>query len=146
MRSPLVIYGFATAPLWISLYTRKILFSFLSVKEENAALFKEGGERRKGFFKGGFFWVFLFFMYDIQQCFICRSSDSTVSEDAGIEPKTVATIRHWLLDALTNRLDLIPQRSKGYSCQRRTHLHYQYLTLCVTWRELDSGRIFGAGV
>ncbi len=28
---PLVIYDFATAPLWISLYTRKILFSFLSV-------------------------------------------------------------------------------------------------------------------
>ncbi len=30
-------------------------------------------------------------MYDIQQCFICRPSDSTVSEDAGIEPRTVAT-------------------------------------------------------
>ncbi len=25
-------------------------------------------------------------------CFICRSSDSTVSEDAGIEPRTVATL------------------------------------------------------
>jgi hypothetical protein len=30
-------------------------------------------------------------MYDIQHCFICRPSDSTVSEDAGIEPRTVAT-------------------------------------------------------
>jgi hypothetical protein len=30
-------------------------------------------------------------MYDIQHCFICRRSDSTVSEDAGIEPRTVAT-------------------------------------------------------
>ncbi len=29
--------------------------------------------------------------YDIQHCFICRPSDSTVSEDAGIEPRTVAT-------------------------------------------------------
>jgi hypothetical protein len=29
-------------------------------------------------------------MYDIQHCFICRPSDSTVSEDAGIEPRTVA--------------------------------------------------------
>ncbi len=28
MRRPLVIYDFATAPLWISLYTRKIWFSF----------------------------------------------------------------------------------------------------------------------
>jgi hypothetical protein len=25
-------------------------------------------------------------MYVIQHCFICRPSDSTVSEDAGIEP------------------------------------------------------------
>ncbi len=32
-----------------------------------------------------------FFMYHIQHCFICRPSDSTVSEDAGIEPRTVAT-------------------------------------------------------
>jgi hypothetical protein len=33
----------------------------------------------------------IFFMYDIQHCFICRPSDSTESEDAGIEPRTVAT-------------------------------------------------------
>jgi hypothetical protein len=38
------------------------------------------------FFKGGIFGV-----YDIQHCFICRPSDSTVSEDAAIEPRTVAT-------------------------------------------------------
>ncbi len=31
LRSPLVIYDFATAPFWISLYMRKILVSFLSV-------------------------------------------------------------------------------------------------------------------
>jgi hypothetical protein len=31
MRRPLVIYDFATAPFWISLYMSKILFSFLSV-------------------------------------------------------------------------------------------------------------------
>ncbi len=30
-------------------------------------------------------------MYDIQHYFICRLSDSTVSEDAGIKPRTVAT-------------------------------------------------------
>jgi len=35
--------------------------------------------------------LFSFFMYDIQHCFICRPSDSTVSEDARIEPRTVAT-------------------------------------------------------
>jgi hypothetical protein len=31
-------------------------------------------------------------MYCIPHCFICRPSDSTVSEDAGIEPRTVATM------------------------------------------------------
>jgi hypothetical protein len=30
-------------------------------------------------------------MYCIQHCFICCPSDSTVSEDARIEPRTVAT-------------------------------------------------------
>ncbi len=30
-------------------------------------------------------------MYCIQHCFVCRPSDSTVSENAGIEPRTVAT-------------------------------------------------------
>jgi hypothetical protein len=34
--------------------------------------------------------IFLY-MYFIQHCFICRLSDSTVSEDGGIEPRTVAT-------------------------------------------------------
>jgi hypothetical protein len=41
--------------------------------------------------KGEFFGFFLF-MYDIQHCFICRPSDSTVSEDAGIEPRTVVKV------------------------------------------------------
>ncbi len=31
IRMPFLIYDFATAPFWISLYMRKILFSFLSV-------------------------------------------------------------------------------------------------------------------
>ncbi len=31
-------------------------------------------------------------MYFIQHCFICRTSDSTVSQDARIEPWTVATL------------------------------------------------------
>ncbi len=34
---------------------------------------------------------FLVFMYVIQQCIICRTSNSTVSEDAGIEPRTLVT-------------------------------------------------------
>ncbi len=42
----------------------------------------------EGFFKKDFF---CFFQYFIQHCFICRPSDSTVSEDAEIGPRTVAT-------------------------------------------------------
>jgi hypothetical protein len=47
---------------------------------------------------GGFFGFFSSSMYSIKHCFICRPSDSTVSEDAGIEPRIVATsalaVRH----------------------------------------------------
>ena len=39
----------------------------------------------------GDFFGFFNFMYDIQHCFICRPTDSTVSEDAEIEPRTVVT-------------------------------------------------------
>ncbi len=35
------------------------------------------------------FWIFS--MNCIQHCFICRPFESTVTEDAGIEPRTVAT-------------------------------------------------------
>ncbi len=49
MRRPLVMYYFGTAPLWISLYMRKIWFSFLSVyipriKEYNWIAHRGGGE------------------------------------------------------------------------------------------------------
>jgi hypothetical protein len=44
--------------------------------------------RKNKFLKGGFF----LFMYDIQHCFICRPSGSTVSEDAGIEQHHVFNV------------------------------------------------------
>jgi hypothetical protein len=55
-------------------------------------------EHRLSFF-AHFFFLFLkgnfcdfsIFQNFIQHCFICRTSDPTVSEDAGIEPRTVAT-------------------------------------------------------
>ncbi len=40
-------------------------------------------------FFGGIFSLFV--QYNIQHCFICCPSDSTVPTDAGIEPRTVAT-------------------------------------------------------
>jgi hypothetical protein len=41
--------------------------------------------------RGGHSVLLNFFRYFIQHCFICRPSDSTVSEDTGIEPMTVAS-------------------------------------------------------
>ncbi len=41
-------------------------------------------------YTGEFFKIFL--MYIIQHFLICRLSDSTVSEDAAIEPRTIATL------------------------------------------------------
>jgi hypothetical protein len=62
-------------------------------------------------FKGGF----LDFSFTCTiHCFICRPSDSTVSEDAGIEPRTVATTaltirrsNHSARSHAQSRLDLI---------------------------------------
>ncbi len=46
--------------------------------------------KKKLKFMTGEFSDFIFFMYCIQHGFICRHSEFTVSEDAGIEPRTVA--------------------------------------------------------
>jgi hypothetical protein len=59
------------------------------------------------FLKGDFF----LFMCDIQHYFIWRPSDSSVSEDAGIEPRTVAT------KALTVRRSNHSARSLPYSAR-----------------------------
>jgi hypothetical protein len=55
-------------------------------------------------------------MYFILHCFICNPSDSTVSEDAGIEPRAVATFALTVrrsttrLDLILTRLDIIHNR------------------------------------
>ncbi len=56
---------------------------------------------------------FTFFTYDIQHCFICRPSDSTVSEDAGIEPRTVATTAVFVIAYVYLR-GLFLQKSKVF--------------------------------
>jgi hypothetical protein len=49
-----------------------------------------GSEVKDRIFNGVSFFGDFFSFYVIQHCFICRPSDSTVSEDAGIESRTVA--------------------------------------------------------
>jgi hypothetical protein len=58
-------------------------------------------------FNRGIFSFLFLFMYCIQHCFICRPSDSTVSEDAGIEPRTVAISALAVRRSNHYRLDLI---------------------------------------
>ncbi len=87
-----------------------------------------------------------FFMYCIQYCFICRPSDSTVSEDAGIEPRTVATtalaVRRSNLSAKSH-----PQSARSHPLSAKSHpparlnlihtrlnlIHVQYsITVCAS--------------
>jgi hypothetical protein len=96
-------------------------------------------------------------MYDIKYCFICRPSDSTVSEDAGIEPRTVAMVRKILhgkggLDHTTwfqkaedglraTRSTADPYNLKvrhGRLDQRRNFFSIRYLT-CGRRLEPDTG-------
>jgi hypothetical protein len=56
MRRPLVIYDFATAPYWIFLHLRKILFSFLSVRFS----FFYISSNEKTTKQGGRYWCFMF--------------------------------------------------------------------------------------
>jgi hypothetical protein len=61
--------------------------------------------------KGGIFLDLLLFIYVIQHCFIDCPTDSNVSEDAGIEPRTVATV------ALTARRSNHSARSHSHSAE-----------------------------
>ncbi len=65
--------------------------------------------------KNGNFFDFFLFMYVIQHCFICRPSYSTVSEDAGIESRIVATL------ALTVRRSNHLARSHPQSARSHPH-------------------------
>ncbi len=65
---------------------------------------------------------YVLYMYFIQQCFICRPSDSTLSEAAGIKPRNVATW-HWQSDPIKNHsvrsnprpgIDLIRTRARSH--------------------------------
>jgi hypothetical protein len=65
-------------------------------------------------------------MYVIHLCFICLPSDSTVSEDDGIEPRTVATLA-LTPDALISRLDLVHYFYSFYFNHLILCLHKKFL-------------------
>jgi hypothetical protein len=62
-------------------------------------------------------------MYFIQHCFISRPSDSNVSEDAGIEPRTVIANFALAARALTTRLDLIHNSARPHPHSARPYTH-----------------------
>ncbi len=67
-----------------------------------------------------------FFTYFIQHCFFCLLSDPTVSEDAGIEPRTVATL------ALTVRLSKHSARSSIGLLDGNYKLLFEYIKTIET--------------
>jgi hypothetical protein len=79
----------------------------------------------------------VFCMYFIQHCFIFHPSDSTVSEDAGIEPRTVAKW-HWQSDG-SNHLARSQQRSAS------SHLRKLSLwpCICICGIQLKEGGVIG---
>ena len=60
---------------------------------------------------------FYFLRVRYSYCFICRPSDSTVSEDAGIKPRTVAT------SALAARRSRSNHPARFYPHSARSHPH-----------------------
>ncbi len=79
---------------------------------------------------------FFDFLSFCQHCFIRRPSDSTVSEDAGIDPRTGATLAstigqissttrldpiHSMLDLIHTRLDLINNSARSHPQYARSH-------------------------
>jgi hypothetical protein len=65
-------------------------------------------------------------MYFIKHCFICRPSDSVVSEDAEIEPKSVAT------------LALAVRRSNHSARSHPNRIQIKNLTSIWCWQQQDS--------
>ncbi len=64
----------------------------------------------------------VFDMYFIQHCFICSLSDSIISEDAGIEPRTVATSE--MAARRSNHLMVGLTKKFVYECVNCTaHIH-----------------------
>jgi hypothetical protein len=63
-----------------------------------------------------------FFMYYGQHFFICRPSDSTVSEDAGIEPRTVVTTA-LAVRRFKNSAKSHPHSAKSHPQAAKSHPH-----------------------
>jgi hypothetical protein len=73
----------------------------------------------------GFFYVHMYF---IQHCLICRPSDSTVSTDAGIEPRTVATSALAVREALITRLHLDRNSATSHPHSATSHPQLGYIS------------------
>jgi hypothetical protein len=75
---------------------------------------------RQPFFQGDLLHFFLY-MYEIQHWLICRPSDFSVSEDAGIEPRIVATTA--LTDRHSNHSARSHLSARSHPLSARSHPH-----------------------
>ncbi len=102
--------------------------------------FPQTGVRSHWFYKQFLKWDFLFIFcwYFIQHCFICWPSDFTASEDAGIEPRTVATSACQLSGALTTRQEhiLISARPHPLYCKSDQYILFVQLQLRMEFIDL----------
>jgi hypothetical protein len=72
--------------------------------------------------------------YFIQYCFICRPSDSTVSEDAGIEPRTVATSALDVRRSHPHSARSHPHSARSHPHSVRSHQHSKLYLLSMLAR------------
>ncbi len=88
-------------------------------------------------------------MYDIQYCFICRPSDSTMSKDAGIEPRTHRSEKTFPRNASSGknfRGHLGRQRNNiafffKHICKWNVFILYSYLNINVRIVAIDCANI-----
>jgi hypothetical protein len=82
---------------------------------------------------------FVLFMYYIQHCFICCPSDFTVSEDAGIEPRTVATLT-LAVRGSNHSVRSHPQSVKSHPQSARSHPQSAKSQILSFHSELSDGK------
>ncbi len=73
--------------------------------------------------QGKIWGIFGFFLFMYYRIFNTASSDSPESEDAGIEPRTVATLAPTVRRSIPKRLDLIHISAISHSQSTRSHPH-----------------------
>ncbi len=79
-------------------------------------------------------------MYVIQHCFICRPSDTIVSEDAGIEPRTVSTVALTTRGQTCHKYEVIEVMTVSWALELQTMFFNEHLSIISSLTLLFAGR------